>query len=249
MGCCASEQGGLETERREGNNAKVTKSGGAMGKKSTNLPKLIYFPVHGKGDSIRMLLNHANVEFEDKHVNRAEVKAMRERGELPLGGQVPVWRDENGVQYNQTAAIMIMLGKKYGYYPEDPWDSYEDDWALANFQDIWGPSFSYKHLKAELDEEEIAATVAVFEKWNNVVERKLTDLGARKFIGGKKPSVGDFITFSAYGNYVLNESTKVPALRNALKEKVENTPRVKTWMQSMQEENKAYLAKRVKASL
>ena len=110
MGCCASEQGGLETERRQGNEVKIAKSAGAMGKKAENLPKLIYFPAHGKGEPIRMMLNHAKVQFEDIHVNRAEVTAMKERGELP-GGQVPIWRDEKGIQYNQTNAIIIMLGK------------------------------------------------------------------------------------------------------------------------------------------
>ena len=116
---------------------------------------------------------------------------------------------------------MILLGKKYGYYPEDPWDGYEDDWALANHGDIWGPNFNYKFFKDELEEDVLNETVAIFEKWNKTLERKLSDLGARKFIGGKKPSVGDFITYSVFTNFIFNENTKNTALRQALKAKVE----------------------------
>ena len=151
MGCCASEQGGLETERRQGSSGKITKSGGQMGKtKNGKLPKLYYFPAYGKAESIRMMLNHAGVQFDDVFINRQELNEMKERGELP-GGQVPTWVDEEGRIFNQASSIMIMLGKQYGYYPEDPWDGYEDDWALANHADIWGPNWNTKFFPAELE--------------------------------------------------------------------------------------------------
>ena len=144
---------------------------------------------------------------------------------------------------------MIMLAKQHGYYAEDPWDSYEDDWALANHRDIWGPNFTTKFFPSELSQEDIDTVSAMFEKWNNVVEHKLTDLGARKFIGGKKPSIGDFVTFSVYINYVFNENTKSAELRRALQEKVEKTPRVQAYVQNMKEEMKEHLAKRIVATL
>ena len=174
------------------------------------------------------MLNHANVQFEDIHINREEFNAMKERGELP-GGQVPTWV-EDGKVYNQANAISIMLGKRYGYYKEDPWDAYEDDWAIAFHSDIWGPNFNFKFFKDELDEETLNATVAIFEKWNLVFERKLTELGARKFIGGKKPSVGDFVVFSVYADFIFNDNTKYAKLREALQAKVEDTPKVKAYV-------------------
>ena len=66
-----------------------------------------------------------------------------------------------------------MLGKQLGYYAEDPWDSYEDDWALANHRDIWGPDWNYKFFPAELDQDTIDTLLVKFEKWNGVVDRKL----------------------------------------------------------------------------
>ena len=56
-----------------------------MGKKSGNLPKIIYFPVYGKAEPIRMMLNHANAPFEDVHINKAQMNEMKERGELQEG--------------------------------------------------------------------------------------------------------------------------------------------------------------------
>ena len=215
-----------------------------MGKKITGkAPKLIYFSAYGKAEQIRMMLNHAGVQFEDIHINREEFNGMKERGELP-GNQVPIWVEEDGKTYNQANAISIMLGKRYGYYPEDAWDAYEDDWALAFHGDLWGPNFNFKFFKDELDQETLDATVAIFEKWNLVLERKLTELGARKFIGGKKPSVGDFVVFSVYADFIFNENTKHAGMRKALQAKVDDTPNVKAWVQRMQEENKNHLTNR-----
>ena len=225
----------------------MTKSGASMGK-GGKLPKLKYFSAYGLGAPIRMMLNHAGVAFEDIHIDGAKFKEMKENGELP-GGQVPIWIDEEGRTFNQVKAIMIYLGKIHGYYPEDPWDAYEDDWALANQADLWGPDFGLKFLKDELEQADIDHVVNKFTKWNKVVEAKLADLGARKFIGGKKPSVGDFMTFAMYSNFVFNENTRIASMRATLQSKVDDTPHVKAWVQRMQEENKAHLANRHKSSL
>ena len=207
MGCCTSEEGGLESERRGGitsKETKETKDPSGMGKYRTGpRPKLMYFGIYGKAEQLRMMLNHAGVQFEDIHLTREEFAVKKENGELP-GGQVPIWIDEEGRTFNQTNAIHIMLGKKYGYYPEDPWDAYHDDWALANFGDIWVPEWYRKFFSDELDDETVDEIVAKFEKWNQTVEGKLSELGVRKFIGGRKPSVGDFVTFAIYANVIFN---------------------------------------------
>merc|ERR1712060_592180 len=148
MGCTES-QGGLEEERRSKPAATAVtanaKSAGSMGKKSVphSAGKLVYLELHGKAEPIRMLLSHAGVPFEDKRLSltdRTDLNRMKQSGELP-GGQVPVWIDEKGRTLNQTNALLIMLGKKYGYYGKDIWAGYEDDWALDNFGDIWSRPF------------------------------------------------------------------------------------------------------------
>ena len=148
MGCCESEQGGIQVERRGDLSRNRAKNAMGMGYKKNGgaVPKLIYFSAYGKAEQLRMMLNHGGVEFEDIHINREEFNKMKENGELP-GNQVPVWVDEDGVTFNQANAIQVLLGKKYGYYSSDPWEAYEDDWALAFHGDLWSPKFNFKFFK------------------------------------------------------------------------------------------------------
>ena len=145
-----------------------------------------------------MMLAHAKVKYEHKRLSladRSEFLRMKENGELP-GGQVPVWI-ENGRTLNQSGAIAVLLAKKHGYYPADPWASYNDDWALDNFNDIFVKQFYPLYFKDELSSEDIDGAVERFGKWNKVVDDKLNSLGSN-FIGGAKPTLGDFVTFAIY---------------------------------------------------
>ena len=216
-----------------------------MGKKG-GPPKLVYFELGGKVEACRMLLTHAGVKYEDKRLSlsdRSEFIRMKESGELP-GGQVPVWI-EDGRTMNQSGALAIFFAKKYGYYGKDPWAGYEDDWALDNYNDIFVKQFYPLWFKDEVSSEEIDSTVERFGKWNKGVEAKLEKLGSN-FIGGDKPSLGDFVTFSLYSSFVLNENTKVADLRNSLRAEMVATPSVQGWVKRMQEELKDYLASRPK---
>ena len=51
--------------------------------------KLYYFDIYGKAEAIRMLLNHAKVEFEDCRISKEEFAKMKEEGKLEFG-QLPV---------------------------------------------------------------------------------------------------------------------------------------------------------------
>ena len=49
------------------------------------MPKLYYFDIYGVGESIRMALYHAKVEFEDVRVASADWPKMKESGFCPGG--------------------------------------------------------------------------------------------------------------------------------------------------------------------
>ena len=80
--------------------------------------KLVYFPVHAKGEMIRMLAAHAEIPHKDERVTGEEFAARKAAGEFPVG-QVPIW-SENGKTYNQSCAILRMLGQRHGYYSSEP---------------------------------------------------------------------------------------------------------------------------------
>ena len=79
--------------------------------------KLTYFPVYGRAEPIRMLLNHAKADFEDNKISFAELAEMKKTSYLEFG-QVPVL-EWDGIVMTQSFAILRALGMEYGYYPTD----------------------------------------------------------------------------------------------------------------------------------
>lgn len=77
--------------------------------------KLYYFDIYGRAESIRFLLSHAKVEYEN--VNAGPIMAdLKESGKLEFG-QVPMLETADGHRYVQSWAILRYLGRTYGYYP------------------------------------------------------------------------------------------------------------------------------------
>ena len=60
--------------------------------------KLFYFDIYGKAESIRMLLTHSKVQFEDVRIPRADIPQMKESGELEFG-QVPMLQLPEGERF------------------------------------------------------------------------------------------------------------------------------------------------------
>ena len=87
-----------------------------------NPVRLVYFKAHGRVDAIRMLLNHAKVEFEDKQITPEEWMQGDIKKELVLG-QAPMLNID-GKSLFQSMAILRYIGRKYGYYPEDAYQAY-----------------------------------------------------------------------------------------------------------------------------
>ena len=59
------------------------------------MPKITYFGVYGKAESMRMLLSHAKVAFEDERLEREAFAVRKAAGDFP-SGQVPVYTNEEG---------------------------------------------------------------------------------------------------------------------------------------------------------
>ena len=47
--------------------------------------KFHYFPVYGRGEPIRMLLDHAGVKFEDNKITFADWPALKTSGKFEFG--------------------------------------------------------------------------------------------------------------------------------------------------------------------
>ena len=98
----------------------------------------------GRAEAIRMMLNHANVSFEDKRISMEEWPALKATGASPMGG-LPFWTEDGGAMA-QCNAILRMHGIRHGYYSTDPMICYNIDslcdWIEDFCEGIWKNIFA-----------------------------------------------------------------------------------------------------------
>ena len=78
--------------------------------------KLRYFPARARGESIRMLLRHKQIPFEDIVIRGPEFAKMKP--ELPTG-QLPVL-EVNGRNYPESGSQLRFIGQITSTIPTDP---------------------------------------------------------------------------------------------------------------------------------
>jgi glutathione S-transferase len=78
--------------------------------------ELLYFDMHGLGETIRILLHAAAIDFTDTRISSEDWPSIKPT--TPLGF-LPVLKI-NGTSYCQSQALARYAAKKSGYYPDDP---------------------------------------------------------------------------------------------------------------------------------
>ena len=72
------------------------------------MPKVLYFPLNGLGLSIRLLLKHKGVAFDDQHPGEGDVKPWPElKAEFPLRGGLPWYTNDDGAVFTQSMSILL----------------------------------------------------------------------------------------------------------------------------------------------
>ena len=111
--------------------------------------KLYYFDLPGRGESIRLLLHHAKVPFEDIRVQFPDWPKLKESLE---GKQLPIL-EVDGKKYAQSVAILEYLGMKYGYLPVNPKELYENMCVMNISDDVNEKLFNAYAPYSSYDEE------------------------------------------------------------------------------------------------
>lgn len=150
-------------------------------------PVVTYFDFPGsRGEEIRMALVLAGVEFEDNRVNREAFIALKPS--LPFGA-VPTF-EVNGQTLSQTNAILRLIGRKHGLYPDDAFAAVRVDEFMEAAEDVRHritPS-----MRMADGSEKIAARKQLAEEylpqWGAAIERLI---GSGPFVSGEKPCVAD----------------------------------------------------------
>ena len=167
--------------------------------------KLFYFDIYGRAESIRFLLSHAKVEYENVLINGEVLKELKESGKLEFG-QVPMLETEDGKNLVQSWAILRFLGRKYGYYPEDPETAWKIDSTIDAVEDYLN---AYFKVNFEKDEEKKAihkeAWLKMLPVWVTAIEKRITSNGG-KYVAGEKITIADFALATIGFNMLLNEA-------------------------------------------
>ena len=79
--------------------------------------KLYYFAFHVRGSPVRMLLSHAGIEYEDHII---EEEKWDEYSKIMPNNEVPALYLGDQELSGKGPSLLRFLGKKYGYYPDDP---------------------------------------------------------------------------------------------------------------------------------
>jgi glutathione S-transferase len=165
--------------------------------------KLYYFDIYGRAESIRFLLSHAKVEYEN--VNAGPIMADLKKDKLEFG-QVPLLETADGHSFVQSWAILRYLGRTYGYYPNEAELAWKIDSTIDAVEDYLAAYFKFNF---ESNEEKKAIFKENWLKnmpiWVSAIEKRLEANGG-KYIAGDKITIADFALGAVAFNLLLNEA-------------------------------------------
>ena len=118
---------------------------------------------------------------------------------------------------------MRYLGRRVGYYPQDPNEAYDVDWAIDTLNDIQKDNF-YEPWQDDRSptKTDVAERVQQITKLNKQIEKKLDD--GRKWLAGKKLTIADFTIAACYHSVVLNDHVKHDSLKKAMYDTLKEFP-------------------------
>ena len=156
------------------------------------MPKLVYFDLQGRAQSIRYLLTKAGVAFEDQRLTNEEwaaAKAAKTYGE----NQLPVFIQDDGKILNQEKAILMMLAAKHGFACSSSEELFENMWyfeTLADFANNSPPASRFAIFMENPPAEAIDTAVEGITKQMKTLNARWAD--GRAHAAGASLTAADF---------------------------------------------------------
>ena len=198
--------------------------------------KLIYFPIHGRAEVIRLALHYAKIEFENVEWTNEEFG--KNRGKTPYS-QLPVL-EIAGKQYSQTRSILRLICQHAGLYPNNITDIFATE-SLTDayfdlFDSIAGAAFS---------ENKEAAFAKLFgttvpEKLPMIEKQFLLYSHDKLHVVGNKNSPADICLANLY--LILTSDS----MKDSTKKALDSVPELKKYMESKVKDFENYVSKRPK---
>lgn len=179
--------------------ADATEDSDAASETSTETLKLVYFPLHGRGEAIRLILKAGGVDFVDERVTDwGAIKGDPDSAPSQLFGTLPIIT-HGDFKIGQSRAVQTYAAKialpstcatPKAAAIDAMFQNAHADVQTELFKCIFGPDEAKEAAKASIDDN-VAKSMAAIEK-------NLPDDGFIK--GGDTPSAADIVMFDLATN-------------------------------------------------
>lgn len=159
-----------------------------------------YFNLMGRGEAIRMLLAHKQIQYTDHRIEFQEWPAIKPTLEF---GTVP-FMEIDGKKLQATTAILGYLARKNDLYPTDKYDVYLSESIVDLAEDCIG--FCLRTMAVEKNPAGVEAFLVgdSLKKLKIMENRLLKNQGGRGYFIGNSISYCDFVVFSyIHSHYFL----------------------------------------------
>ena len=177
--------------------------------------RLVYFKGMGRAEMSRMLVWHAKAtsEVQIESVEGEEWVKLKQSGTL-RNGQLPVLFVGDKC-LNESAAILRYLGRKYGYYPQEPMDAWLVDSTIDFVSGEMAKLMPIAFQKKFDTEEGKKAASDYGQKVGAFTEKQLKEHG-KDFLCGDKLTIADFDFMAGLHAFFYNPNSMCPAEWRAL---------------------------------
>ena len=130
-------------------------------------PRLTYFNFRGRAEAIRLILEEAGIDYEERLVDPAEWNELKPR--MPFG-QIPLY-EEGDLTIPQSHAICRHLARLHGLYGRTENERTQCDVAIDAIRDaqllLWSilTRDRWQDRRAEIERAEIVPSLAALQRW------------------------------------------------------------------------------------
>ena len=155
---------------------------------------------------------------------------MKHSGRFPMGS-MPIW-EEDGETICQGLTILRMVGKRTGFYSNDPNVAWQIDSAAEHVEDQMGAYNTYAQGfagRGSFTQEDIDALKPGLEKVAKMVHNRISKHGKKYIAGTDKPTIADFKAASFVMATVANDMAPLGDFRQQLKDVINKYPMAKAY--------------------
>lgn len=150
--------------------------------------KVTYFDIAGsRGEEVRLALVLAGVLFDDERIDRNTFARIKSGLPFP---HLPVLEIQGKGLFGQTNAILRLIGRRHGLYPDDPFEAARHDALMDAVEDLRAQLSPSMQMADEAEKMAARRQLAggFIPQWAACVERLI---GGGPFVAGDRPGVAD----------------------------------------------------------